>query len=167
VTGLRTGDAKRKAPSRLRPLLPRTQCCSSGPSSCAIALENHGIAALVGMDIPWIDSKRSDIRDSIQGSSIKDKGQGTQDQFPVSNLPEILMKVSIVIPAYNEEQAVGSVIAKLQDLLRRRGIEAEIIVVDDGSADQTAQGATDESQIATSTPFHERVILCKYDAKLA
>ena len=30
-----------------------------------------------------------------------------------------------------------------------------------------AQGGTDESQIATSTPFHERVILCKYDAKPA
>jgi len=120
VTGLRTGDAKRKAPSRLRPLLPCTQCCSSGPSSCAIALENHGIAALVGMDIPWIDSKRSDIRNSIQGSSIKDKGQGTRDSGPVSGFQftKILMKVSIVIPAYNEEQAVGSVIAELQDVLR-------------------------------------------------
>jgi len=30
-----------------------------------------------------------------------------------------------------------------------------------------AQGPTDESQIAISTPFHERVILCKYDAKPA
>ncbi|HMD97606.1 MAG TPA: glycosyltransferase family 2 protein [Terriglobia bacterium] len=51
------------------------------------------------------------------------------------------MKVSVVIPAYNEEQAVGSVIAELQAVLRRHNIEAEIIVVDDGSADQTAQAA--------------------------
>lgn len=53
------------------------------------------------------------------------------------------MKVSVVIPAYNEEQAVGSVIAELREVLRRHGIEAEIIVVDDGSADQTAQAAAD------------------------
>ena len=46
------------------------------------------------------------------------------------------MKVSVVIPAYNEEQAVGSVIAELRDVLRRHRIEAEIIVVDDGSTDQ-------------------------------
>jgi glycosyltransferase involved in cell wall biosynthesis len=51
------------------------------------------------------------------------------------------MKVSIVIPAYNEEQSVGSVIAELRDVLGQQGIEAEIIVVDDGSEDQTAQAA--------------------------
>jgi len=51
------------------------------------------------------------------------------------------MKVSVIIPAYNEEQAVGSVITELRDVLHRHSIEAEIIVVDDGSGDQTAQAA--------------------------
>ena len=51
------------------------------------------------------------------------------------------MKASIVIPAYNEEQAVGPVVAELRDVLDSHGIEAEIIVVDDGSADKTAQAA--------------------------
>jgi len=32
------------------------------------------------------------------------------------------MKVSVVIPAYNEEQAIGSVIAELRDVLRQHGI---------------------------------------------
>jgi len=51
------------------------------------------------------------------------------------------MKVSVVIPAYNEEQTVGSVITELREVLYRHGVEAEIIVVDDGSADRTAQTA--------------------------
>ncbi len=51
------------------------------------------------------------------------------------------MKASIVIPAYNEERAVGPVVAELRSVLESHGVEAEIIVVDDGSADKTAQAA--------------------------
>lgn len=51
------------------------------------------------------------------------------------------MKASIVIPAYNEEQAVGPVVTELRGVLEQHGIEAEIIVVDDGSSDRTAQAA--------------------------
>src|SRR5579863_2759509 len=53
----------------------------------------------------------------------------------------LTMKASIVIPAYNEEQAVGPVVAELREVLDSQGIEAEIIVVDDGSVDRTAQAA--------------------------
>lgn len=49
--------------------------------------------------------------------------------------------MSIVIPAFNEEAAVAPVITDLRALLARNGIDAEIIVVDDGSADATAQRA--------------------------
>ena len=51
------------------------------------------------------------------------------------------MKVSIVIPAYNEEQGVGHVVSELREVLGPRGVEAEIIVVDDGSTDKTAMRA--------------------------
>jgi glycosyltransferase involved in cell wall biosynthesis len=51
------------------------------------------------------------------------------------------MKASIVIPAYNEEKAVGPVVVELREVLECHGIEAEIVVVDDGSADKTAQAA--------------------------
>jgi glycosyltransferase involved in cell wall biosynthesis len=51
------------------------------------------------------------------------------------------MKASIVIPAYNEEQGVGAVISELRSVLDRHGIDPEIIVVDDGSSDRTAQEA--------------------------
>ena len=49
--------------------------------------------------------------------------------------------VSIVIPAFNEENAVQTVISELQDVLRQHGMSPEIIVVDDGSTDATAKMA--------------------------
>jgi glycosyltransferase involved in cell wall biosynthesis len=49
--------------------------------------------------------------------------------------------VSVIIPAFNEEGAVGSVIKELQEIIRKNGIEPEIIVVDDGSKDETAKRA--------------------------
>jgi glycosyltransferase involved in cell wall biosynthesis len=51
------------------------------------------------------------------------------------------MNVSIVIPAFNEEQGVAQVIGELQSVLGKHGINAEILVIDDGSSDQTAQAA--------------------------
>jgi glycosyltransferase involved in cell wall biosynthesis len=51
------------------------------------------------------------------------------------------MKVSVVIPAFNEEQGVGPVVVELLETLGRHGLEAEIIVVDDGSTDKTAAAA--------------------------
>jgi glycosyltransferase involved in cell wall biosynthesis len=51
--------------------------------------------------------------------------------------------VSIVIPAFNEENGVGPVIRELQDILQKSGIRGEVIVVDDGSADATAKVAAE------------------------
>ena len=50
--------------------------------------------------------------------------------------------VSVVIPAFNEEQAVGAVVTEVRDLLEPAGISAEIIVVDDGSTDGTSAAAS-------------------------
>ena len=51
------------------------------------------------------------------------------------------MNVSVVIPAYNEEHGVGPVVTELRNVLHSNGIVAEVIVVDDGSTDQTAKAA--------------------------
>lgn len=52
-----------------------------------------------------------------------------------------LPPLSVVIPAYNEERAVGGVVKRLKRVLTRARIRHEIWVVDDGSQDQTADEA--------------------------
>lgn len=49
------------------------------------------------------------------------------------------MKISVVIPAYNEEKAIEMTLAGLDDILKPLGIQYEIVVVDDGSIDRTAE----------------------------
>lgn len=45
--------------------------------------------------------------------------------------------LTIIVPAYNEEQAVGAVLDQLCSVMERSGQHHEIIVVDDGSRDNT------------------------------
>src|SRR3989344_8975216 len=52
------------------------------------------------------------------------------------------MRVSIVIPAYNEEKNVGILHGKLKDVLERNKLDYEIIFVDDGSRDRTFENLT-------------------------
>lgn len=59
------------------------------------------------------------------------------------------LTVSVVVPAYNEAEAIGPVMADLYGELKKRGLEFEILVVDDGSSDGTA---------AAVNPAHARVI---------
>ncbi|MEE8526187.1 MAG: dolichyl-phosphate beta-glucosyltransferase [Thermoanaerobaculia bacterium] len=51
------------------------------------------------------------------------------------------MDLSVVIPAYNEAERLGSSLERVAGYLRERGTEYEILVVDDGSADATAEVA--------------------------
>ncbi len=47
--------------------------------------------------------------------------------------------ISVVIPAYNEELAIGDDLRAVQAALDGAGLEYEVIVVDDGSTDRTAE----------------------------
>lgn len=47
--------------------------------------------------------------------------------------------LSVIIPAYNEAARLGKTLRAVVDYLREKSPESEVIVVDDGSSDQTAE----------------------------
>lgn len=51
------------------------------------------------------------------------------------------LRLTVVVPAYGEEGRVGTAVASLQKALEDLGDDAEILVVDDGSLDATAEEA--------------------------
>jgi glycosyltransferase involved in cell wall biosynthesis len=48
------------------------------------------------------------------------------------------LTVSVVIPVFNEEATVGDVVTRTQKTLEKLGVPYEILVVDDGSSDKSA-----------------------------
>lgn len=51
------------------------------------------------------------------------------------------MDLSVVIPAYNEALRLGPTLQRVVEYLRQRGLRYEVLVVDDGSTDATAEVA--------------------------
>ena len=51
---------------------------------------------------------------------------------------EMKPDISIVIPAYNESERLGGPLKIVLDFISTNGVNAEVIVVDDGSSDDTA-----------------------------
>jgi dolichol-phosphate mannosyltransferase len=49
------------------------------------------------------------------------------------------VRLSVVIPAHNEEGSIETTVTTLTSTLRREGIDHEILVIDDGSHDRTAE----------------------------
>ena len=46
--------------------------------------------------------------------------------------------ISIVIPAYNEAARLETALSRVTDVIAARGWDAEVLIVDDGSTDETA-----------------------------
>ncbi len=64
------------------------------------------------------------------------------------------LSISVVIPAYNEQEAVGPVVEGVGLALGGRVGEFEIIVVDDGSTDGTAEAARKSGATVLSHPVN-------------
>lgn len=50
---------------------------------------------------------------------------------------EVISMVSVIIPAYNEAQAIGDTLRELSEKLSTCGFEYEVLVINDGSSDDT------------------------------
>ena len=77
--------------------------------------------------------------------------------YPVERLLECKgsTKVSVVLPALDEEPTVGTIVAGVRNLADRTGLVDEVLVIDSGSADQTAKVAAE----AGATVIHRDAIL--------
>jgi dolichyl-phosphate beta-glucosyltransferase len=64
--------------------------------------------------------------------------------------------ISVVIPAYNEEERLGSTLERTVDYLSRRGSSYEVLVVDDGSRDRTVEVAEGFAERGVRVIRHER-----------
>jgi len=62
------------------------------------------------------------------------------------------MKVIVTIPAYNEEKTIGKVITDIKKAMNEKKYNYEILVVDDGSKDKTAEAAKKLGVIVYSHP---------------
>jgi dolichol-phosphate mannosyltransferase len=71
-----------------------------------------------------------------------------------------MARISLVIPAYNEGEAIADAVDEAHSSLRRLGYVFEIVVVDDGSKDDTARRVAD---IAARLP---RVRLISHERNL-
>lgn len=71
-------------------------------------------------------------------------------------------ELSIVIPAFNEAARIGERLRRIRDHLRGRGLAAEIVVVDDGSTDGTADVVRGLGEQLGLAP---RVLACEHRGK--
>lgn len=70
--------------------------------------------------------------------------------FVVAQMPKVkkdIKKISIIIPVYNEEKTLKEILKKVKNQKLSKNLSKEIIVVDDGSIDQSAKIAKSIKQI--------------------
>jgi glycosyltransferase involved in cell wall biosynthesis len=60
----------------------------------------------------------------------------------VAKVPSSSPKVSIVVPAFNEAVRIGESVRKIQAFLGRLPFNTEVLIIDDGSADETSSIVT-------------------------
>ena len=60
------------------------------------------------------------------------------------------MEISVIIPAYNEEEGISGVLKEMVSTLDGAKLDYEIIVVDDGSIDKQIAGTCAEKSIITT-----------------
>lgn len=64
--------------------------------------------------------------------------------------------VSFVVPSYNEEEAIETVLSQINDTMRTLRVSFEVIVVDDGSSDDTARRAALVPGVKVISHTHNR-----------
>ncbi|MGH2536627.1 MAG: glycosyltransferase family 2 protein [Candidatus Promineifilaceae bacterium] len=74
---------------------------------------------------------------------LRESGIAQQPADPTRTAaqPALRLAVSVVLPVYNEAEVIGRVVGRIAEVLANHVAEFEIIVVDDGSTDDSASEA--------------------------
>ena len=64
------------------------------------------------------------------------------------------MRIIITIPAYNEEDTIGNVISEIKQVMDKTEYEYKIMVMNDGSTDNTANVAKNADALVYSHPYN-------------
>lgn len=65
-----------------------------------------------------------------------------------------LPKISVIIPALNEADGIANVVTQIQAVVKKLDKHHEIIVIDDGSTDETAKHAKQAGAIVLQHPYN-------------
>ena len=71
-------------------------------------------------------------------------------------LPEVKRRFAVLVPAFNEVENIPSLVAELRATWEKHGLEGEVVVVDDGSTDGTAEAAEAEGWDRLTVVRHRR-----------
>jgi glycosyltransferase involved in cell wall biosynthesis len=70
-------------------------------------------------------------------------------------MKNIVESVSIIVPAYQESEAIGEVVSAILKVAANLGCEHEVIVVDDGSSDGTGDAARKAGANVLTHPYNK------------
>jgi len=73
---------------------------------------------------------------------------------PLTAAPESSVEISIILPAFQEEQGISPLLDRIGAVMEPLGRSWEILVVDDGSTDETAARARDKGARVISHPYN-------------
>lgn len=79
-------------------------------------------------------------------------GQPFAENSDFVEAPFFVPEISIVLPCLNEEEAIGGCIDTIQEIIARRQLSAEILVVDNASTDQSAAIAREHGARVVEQP---------------
>ncbi len=117
-------------------------------ASKVVAIAGTALISYLGMRLWVFVSKRP-----MSSRTSKHPSQGEDKPSPCSpREPASSHSLSVVLPAYNEEQVIASTISEVLDVLSAWRIDAEVLVVDDGSVDRT--GAIVAALAGTHSQVH-------------
>jgi len=98
------------------------------------AQPNSNEPSVLEQELSQCETASQQDLDTVTHGDLKTVGRAQSDRAHLGN-----RKVRVILPAYNEEEALALFLGEIVETLSDADVDHEVIVVDDGSADRTAE----------------------------